>query len=105
VKNLLRRALARIEERFFGPVHSRLERVEKSLEGADSRLAVVESHIEELIRRMDEVQEVVETTMARVAASTERSLIVAESQARTERRVEEIERLLGAPSSRSAGRH
>lgn len=105
MKSMLRRALARIEERFFRPLHSRLEGAEKRLESVDSRLAVVESHLEELIRRIAELQEVTETTMARVAASTERSLVVTESQARIQRRVDEIERLLGAPSSHSPGPH
>lgn len=105
MKNGLRRALARIEERFFRPLHSRLEGAEKRLENLDLRLAVVESRLDELIRRVAEVQETTETTMARVAASTERSLVVSESQARIQRRVEEIERLLGAPSSDSSGPH
>lgn len=105
MRELLKRVFARLEDRFLRPLHSRLDEVEKRLESADSRLAVVESHLRELIRRMDEVQQVVETTMARVAASTERSLVVSESQSRIERRVDDIERLLGAPSPRPADSH
>jgi len=46
--------------------------------------------------RLDDVQAVVEATAARAASSTEQALGVVESDARTARRFEEIERLLGA---------
>jgi hypothetical protein len=82
VKRFLRRALGGVERRVFAQVHAQLSEI-------DDRLGVVH-------KRLDEVQAVVEATGARAAAATEHSLGVVESEARTERRLEEIERLLGA---------
>ncbi len=56
----------------------------------------INGRLETLSTRLDEVQAVVEATAARAATSTEHSLGLVESDARTARRFEDIERLLGA---------
>jgi hypothetical protein len=82
VKHFLQRVLGWIERRVFAQLHAQLNDI-------DTRLTSVGA-------RLDEVQAVVEATAARVATTTEQSLHVVESDARTTRRFEEIERLLGA---------
>jgi hypothetical protein len=83
VKRFLQRALAWIERRVFAQVHANLNEINGRLDRVSTRL--------------DEVQVLVEATAARAAASTEQSLGMVETDARTTRRVEEIERMLGAP--------
>jgi hypothetical protein len=82
VKRFLQRALGWIERRVFSSLHAQLGEI-------DNRLQTVSS-------RLDEVQALVETTAARTATTAEQSLGVVESDARTARRFEEIERMLGA---------
>jgi hypothetical protein len=82
VKRFLERALGWIERHLFAQTHAQVSEINRRLETLGSRL--------------DEVQAVVETTAARVATSTERSLSLVESDSRTTRRFEEIERMLGA---------
>jgi hypothetical protein len=82
VKRFLQRALSWIERHLFAQVHAQLDAVEKRLETVSTRL--------------DEVQAVVEETAARMSVSTEQTLGVVESDARTRRRFDEIERILGA---------
>jgi uncharacterized protein YukE len=82
VKRFLERALGWIERHDFAQTHAQVSEINQRLETLSDRL--------------DEVQAVVETTAARVATSTERSLSLVESDARTARRFKEIERMLGA---------
>jgi hypothetical protein len=82
VKRFLQRALGRVERRVLAHTHAQLKDI-------DDRLGVVSA-------RLDDVQAVVEATAARAASSTEHALGIVESDARTARRFEEIERLLGA---------
>ncbi|HEY5251141.1 MAG TPA: hypothetical protein VIJ09_05750 [Acidimicrobiales bacterium] len=82
MKRFLQRALGWIERRVFSSLHAQLGEI-------DNRLQTVSS-------RLDEVQALVETAAARTATTTEQSLGVVESDARTARRFEEIERMLGA---------
>jgi hypothetical protein len=82
VKRFLQRALGWIERRVFAQLHAQLTDIDNRLETVGARL--------------DEVQAVVEATAARTASATEQSLSVVESDARTARRFEEIERMLGA---------
>lgn len=82
MKRFRQRALGWIERRVFAQLHAQLHHI-------DSRLETVSA-------RLDEVQSVVEETAARTSASTEHTLSVLESDARTERRFAEIERMLGA---------
>jgi division protein CdvB (Snf7/Vps24/ESCRT-III family) len=89
VKAFVKRTLARIELRLFAELHARLN-------GIDERLDTVSARLDALQTRVAEAQSVVEATAARAATSTEQSLGVVESNARTARRFEEIERMLGA---------
>jgi hypothetical protein len=82
VKRFLQRALGRLERRVLAQTHAQLKDI-------DDRLGLVSA-------RLDDVQAVVEATAARAASSTEHALGIVESDARTARRFEEIERLLGA---------
>jgi hypothetical protein len=82
VKRFLQRALGWTERRVFAQVHANLAEINGRLETVGTRL--------------DEVQALVETTAARAATSSEHSLRMVESEARTKRRFEEIERMLGA---------
>jgi division protein CdvB (Snf7/Vps24/ESCRT-III family) len=81
--------LGRIECRLLAQTHARLSEI-------DSRLDDVGARLDEVQRRVAEAQAVVEATAARAATSTEHTLGVVESDARTARRFEEIERMLGA---------
>jgi hypothetical protein len=89
VKDFLKRTLARIELRMFARLHARLDEVDHRLDGVSARL-------DDLQRRVADAQAVVEATAARAATSTEQTLGVVESEARTARRFAEIERMLGA---------
>lgn len=91
VKRFLRRAQGWIERRALAQLHARLDTI-------DARLATMAT----LERRLGEVQATVETTAARSAASTEYSRRAAESEARVTRRIEAIERLLGATTQSDA---
>jgi hypothetical protein len=82
VKRFLQRVLGWTERRLFASLHRQLDDI-------DTRLTTVGT-------RLDEVQALVEATAARTATTTEHSLGVVESDARTARRFEEIERMLGA---------
>jgi methyl-accepting chemotaxis protein len=95
VKQRLKGFLGRIERRLFAQLHGRLDEVEERLDQVTARL-------DQLAQRVAEAQAVVEATAARAASTTEQMLGVVESDARTARRFEEIERLLGAapPSTR-----
>ena len=91
VKRFLRRAQGWVERRAFAQLHARLDAIDARLE----MLATLE-------RRLGEVQATVETTAARAAASIEYSHGAAESETRVTRRIEAIERMLGAKSPSDA---
>jgi hypothetical protein len=89
VKNVLRRALGWIERKVFAQLHAHLNEI-------DARLDDVGSRLDDVQRRVAEAQAVVEVSAARAASSTERSLGIVESDARTAKRFEQIEQMLGA---------
>lgn len=89
MKIFIKGLLARIERRLLAETHVRLNEV-------DNRLDEVSARLDEVQRRVAEAQAVVEATAARAATSTEQTLGVVESDARTARRFAQIERLLGA---------
>lgn len=89
MKRRLKGLLGRIERRLFAQLHARLDQVE-------TRLDAVGAALDALSLRVAEAQAVVEATAARAASATEQMLGVVESDARTARRFEEIERTLGA---------
>jgi hypothetical protein len=89
VKTFVKRLLGRIELRLLAQTHARLSEIEGRLDDVGARLDDVGRHVAE-------AQAVVEATAARAATSTEQTLGVVESEARTARRFEEIERMLGA---------
>ncbi len=82
MKRFLQRALGWFERHVFAQMHAQVSEITNRLDTLSARL--------------DEVQAVVEATAARAATSTESSLRLVESDARTARRFEEIERMLGA---------
>jgi division protein CdvB (Snf7/Vps24/ESCRT-III family) len=89
VKTFIKGLLSRIERRLLAQTHARLSEVDRRLDEVGARL-------DEVQRRVAEAQAVVEATAARAATATEQTLGVVESDARTTRRFEQIERLLGA---------
>jgi len=89
VKAFLKRVLGAIERRVFAQTHARLSEI-------DSRLDTVSVRLDGLQHRVADAQAVVEATAARAATTTEQTLGVVESDARTARRFDEIERMLGA---------
>ncbi|HVC69683.1 MAG TPA: hypothetical protein VNC61_05395 [Acidimicrobiales bacterium] len=89
MKTFIKGLLGRIERRLLAQTHAHLSEI-------DGRLDDVGARLDEVQRRVAEAQAVVEATAARAATSTEQSLGVVESDARTARRFEEIERMLGA---------
>jgi hypothetical protein len=79
------------------PVLARLmQPMVEHLDAINRRLDVIEGRLTALSTRLDEIEDLVQRIGTRAAAQTERSLVAAESEARMARRVEEIERLLGA---------
>ena len=92
----LRNLVAGVRKRAFTPVVARVDIRSDVLE---SRLDAIDASLVGLVRRLEEIEVVLQTTGARAAALTERSLGNTESSLRIERRVEEIERLLGAPAA------
>ncbi len=91
MKRFLQRAQGWIERRAFAQLHARLDALDARLE----TLVTLE-------RRLGEVQNTVEVTAARAAASIEVTHGAAESEARLTRRIEAIEQLLGARSQGDA---
>jgi hypothetical protein len=89
VKSFLKRSVAWVERRLFAQLHGRITEI-------DERLDTVSARLDQLQHRVADAQAVVEATAARAATSTEQSLGVVESDARTARRFAEIERMLGA---------
>jgi len=73
------------------PLLARLAEINIRLDAIDQRIAAIG-------RRVDEIELLIQVTGTRVATLTEHSVAVAESEARMARRVEDIERLLGAPA-------
>jgi hypothetical protein len=82
VKALARRLLIRTRGWALGPVLGRLEAMEASMGG----------RLDELTKRVDEMDAVVQMLEARAATGAERSVTQSESQARLARRIQEIER-------------
>jgi hypothetical protein len=76
-----------------------MARVDIRSDSLESRLDAIDAALAGLVRRLEEIEVVMQTTGARAAALTERSLGNTESSLRIERRVEEIERLRGAPAA------
>jgi tetrahydromethanopterin S-methyltransferase subunit G len=89
VKRFLRRAQSWIERRALAQLHDRLDEIDARFDSVDARLDEIQKHVAD-------AQAVVEAVAARAASSTEYSLGVVESNARTARRFEQIERMLGA---------
>jgi hypothetical protein len=79
---LMHRLRAGVRRQLLDPVLGRLDALGLRLD-----------HIE---HRLDELQALLEQVSARSSARSETSIRVAESEARTARRLEELERLLGA---------
>ena len=71
------------------PLLGRLDRILTHLDELDERLQRIE-------RRLEDMDTFVAQTGARVSTVVERSRLAAESEARTARRINELERLLGA---------
>jgi hypothetical protein len=66
------------------------------LEPVLDRLDAAERQRDHLEHRLDDLQALLEQVSARLSARTETSLAATESEARIARRLEELERLLGA---------
>ena len=77
--------------RLLFPVTSRLDAIEARLDGIGGRLDRIE-------QVMADVQLAIETVGSRVASASEGSAEATESRLRLGRRIDEIERLLGAPA-------
>jgi hypothetical protein len=92
----LRSLVVGTRRRVFTPV---IARVDVRADALELRLDAIDASLAGLARRLEEIEVVLQTTGARAAALTERSLANAESSLRMQRRVEEIERLLGAPAA------
>jgi DNA anti-recombination protein RmuC len=66
------------------------------LEEMSRGLAEMGGQLEKIDGRLSEVQDLMQVVVARAAASTERAITILEGAARNERRLEELERALGA---------
>jgi hypothetical protein len=88
VKSWLRAVAVRSRSAAQAPTLARLD-------GMDSAL---NARLDTVIRRLDEIDALVQSFDGRVAAVAERSAAQAETQARLAKRVREIERLLAAPA-------
>jgi len=82
-----------LRRRVFSPLLARFDVL-------DRRLDDVESRLDRLARRVDDIEALIQATDGRVSTMSDRTLGLTESEARTARRVEEIERLLGLPGDR-----
>jgi hypothetical protein len=96
VMQRLRSLVVGTRRRIFTPV---IARVDVRADALESRLDAIDACLASLTRRLEDIEVVIQTTGARAAALTERSLGNTESSLRIQRRVEEIERLLGAPAA------
>jgi hypothetical protein len=86
VKRLVKRVLAALERRLFSQLLGRMDALETH----------VSTRLDAFERRLNEVQAAAESSAARSAATIEYAHGTAETEARVTRRVEDIERLLGA---------
>jgi hypothetical protein len=88
VKAAIRRIVARLRAKLLSPVLGRVDQAE----------ARTELRLDFLARRLDEIEALVESALARSDTVSERSTRVTESQSRLARRLDEIERLMGSPA-------
>jgi hypothetical protein len=88
VKAAVRRFVARLRAKLLAPVLGRVDLAETR----------IEVRLDFLARRLDEIEALVESALARSDTVSERSTRMAESQSRLARRLDEIERLLGSPA-------
>jgi hypothetical protein len=86
-------------ERLVATVRSGLRRwfVEPVLGLIFERFDRLDRRLDHLEQRFDEIQVLLEQVSARASARSEASIAVTESAARAARRLDEIERTLGAP--------
>lgn len=84
VKARVRRLLGHSRQRALSPVTAGLDRLERELT----------ARLEDLTRRVTEIEVLIQTLDGRAASGAERTVSVEESQARIARRLEAIEQLL-----------
>jgi transposase len=91
MKAQVRQALTGLRSRMLTPVIGRFDQLDERLDATDALLA-------QLVRRIDDLEVLIQSAGARVSTLAEAPV---ESEARILRRVEEIERLLGARTGSS----
>ena len=91
MRERVRAFLVALRRRFLAPVTVRLDTVDARLDGIDRRLDRIEIRLADIVMT-------VEAAGARASTATEGGVALSESQVRIERRIGEIERLLGAPA-------
>ena len=75
---------------------ARLDDVDDKMGGLEQRLDGVEGQLDKIDRRLSEMQDLLQVVLARAAATSERALTILEGAERNARRLEELERVLGA---------
>ena len=89
----MRRRLRALLGRSFRAVHY------PSLARLDAMEASLDTRLDSVIRRVDELAAMIQSADGRAAVASERSAAQAETNSRLARRLEEIERLLAAPAA------
>jgi hypothetical protein len=92
VRQRARERLSGVRARLWFPVTVRLDTLDSRLDGIDARLV-------DLTSRLDQIDEVVQTTGVRAAALYDTARQSSDTATRLTRRLDEIERLLGAPAA------
>jgi hypothetical protein len=95
------RAVGGSFRRFVDPllrsVIERQERMARRLDGVEGRLEAIEGRLDGLETRLERFEDLLLEVSARSSARTEAVNATAENSARVARRVEKIEKILGAP--------
>ena len=91
MKGRLRDLLVGLRRRHFTPVLARFDFL-------DGRVDSLENRLEKISRRLDDIEALIQAIGTRASTLSEQSVGIVESEARIAKRVEEIERLLGAPA-------
>jgi hypothetical protein len=92
VRQRARERLSGVRARLLFPVTVRLDTLDARLDAIDARLVNLGS-------RLDKIDEVVQTTGVRAAALNDTARRSSDTATRLARRLDEIERLLGAPAA------
>jgi chromosome segregation ATPase len=96
MKPILRKLRNRIRHQLVGAAMGRLDAVDGKLDAIDGKLETLDTRLDRLQQELRDMRDLLETVLARSAASSELVAAALEDIARTESRLQEVEQVIGA---------